>query len=190
LRIAQTASFKESRLDGSALYYVDCWMTYTRPHPNPCEPKPDLTRHPLILDGLAVTFYLVFKEPTPLQISAISNKHCVFRTFRLRDPPKSTLLIPHQPPRGLFLRNLPILSNRRRTVKHFHASLCDFVSAGFRGRFADEPAKHLGRKAVPHVGRAWHRMTNLQILRIPTYRVNTFLSHPLFSQRRPNHDKR
>jgi hypothetical protein len=59
----RTASFTESRLDGSALYYVDCWMTYTRPHPSPCEPKPDLTRHPLILDGLAVTFYLVFKEP-------------------------------------------------------------------------------------------------------------------------------
>ena len=116
---------------------------------------------------------------------ATSNKHCVFRTFRSRDPPETTLLIPRQPPRGPFLRNLPILSNRRRTVKHFHASLCDFVSAGFRGRFADEPAKHLGRKAVPHVGLAWHRMTNLPILRIPAYRVNTFLSHPLFFSEAP-----
>jgi hypothetical protein len=174
LRVAQTASFTESRLDGSALYsYVDCWMTYTRPHPSPrAQTRPDASP----ADTRRACCHV---------LSSFQRTDRVFRTFRSRDPPESTLRIPRQPPRGLFLRNLPILSNRRRTVKHFHASLCDFVSAGFRGRFADEPAKHLGRKAVPHVGRAWHRMTNLPILRTPTYRVNTFLSQLLFFSEAP-----
>jgi hypothetical protein len=57
-------------------------MTDISPHPPPLRREPDLTRHPLILDGLAVTFYLVFKEPA------------VFQGLSLARPPRIRLARP------------------------------------------------------------------------------------------------
>jgi hypothetical protein len=52
----------KSRLDGSALSLRQ--VRWFPPDPiGPSRDRPDPARHPLILDGLAVTFYLVFKEP-------------------------------------------------------------------------------------------------------------------------------
>jgi len=42
-------------------------------------------RHPLILDGLAVTFYLVFKEPEPLRPSPLASRPSRDEPFKLTE---------------------------------------------------------------------------------------------------------
>jgi len=49
--------------------------------------EPD--RHPLILDGLAVTFYLVFKEPVLLVHPPSASQPSLGEPFKLTNPPTS-----------------------------------------------------------------------------------------------------
>ena len=128
--------------------------------------KPDPTRHPLILDGLAVTFYLVFKEPAGFS-----------GVFRLRGHPNPTRSPLANRPVGLFLRNLPILSNRHRRVKHFRALPCDLFRPVSKGVPRQHQAERLGRASAGRgVARdvSQQRQSNPPILRNHHDAVNHF----------------
>jgi len=64
-------------------------MVPATPHLASYEAKPDSARHPLILDGLAVTFYLVFKEPAVFSGDSARAAHPNPTSLALKTQPKS-----------------------------------------------------------------------------------------------------
>jgi hypothetical protein len=62
------------------------WPRPTTPQRSYCCEAIEPDRHPLILDGLAVTFYLVFKEPTYSLTARLSRRPSEGEPFKLTNP--------------------------------------------------------------------------------------------------------
>jgi hypothetical protein len=98
-------------------------------------------------------------------LSSFQRTGRLFRRFRSRVPPEPDSLAPRNHPLGLFLRNLPILSNHRCIVKHFRALRCNAFGRVQRPDCArtrqPDPVRKAGRRLRSHQ----LRVTNLSILR-------------------------
>ena len=67
---------------------LDDWPWPTTPRRCYCREAIEPDRHPLILDGLAVTFYLVFKEPVLLVRLPLASRPSSGEPFKLTNPPR------------------------------------------------------------------------------------------------------
>ena len=80
--------FREAPTPG-LLSSLDDWPWPTTPRRCYCREAIEPDRHPLILDGLAVTFYLVFKEPALLVHPPSASQPSSGEPFKLTNPPIS-----------------------------------------------------------------------------------------------------
>jgi len=89
--------FREAPTPG-LLSSLDDWPRPTTPRRCYLREAIEPDRHPLILDGLAVTFYLVFKEPVLLVHPPLASQPSSGEPFKLTNPPTSCqALIPASP---------------------------------------------------------------------------------------------
>jgi hypothetical protein len=80
--------FREAPTPG-LLSSLDDWPRPTTPRRCYQREAIEPDRHPLILDGLAVTFYLVFKEPVLLVRPPSASQPSSVEPFKLTNPPSS-----------------------------------------------------------------------------------------------------
>jgi len=80
--------FREAPTPG-LLSSLDDWPRPTTPRRCYLREAIEPDRHPLILDGLAVTFYLVFKEPVLLVHPPPASQPSLGEPFKLTNPPIS-----------------------------------------------------------------------------------------------------
>ena len=80
--------FREAPTPG-LLSSLDDWPRPTTPRRCYLREAIEPDRHPLILDGLAVTFYLVFKEPVLLVHPPPASQPSLGEPFKLTNPPTS-----------------------------------------------------------------------------------------------------
>jgi len=80
--------FREAPTPG-LLSSLDDWSRPTTPRSCYLREAIEPDRHPLILDGLAVTFYLVFKEPVLPVHPPLATQPSSGEPFKLTNPPTS-----------------------------------------------------------------------------------------------------